>query len=67
MGGDSEKKARDNAREAAVLYLKSLLKHGDPIPIDIVQPENNEGKTALKKQISSRVEEIIVDLPQVIS
>jgi predicted RNase H-like HicB family nuclease len=62
MGGDTEKEARENAREAAALYLKSLLKHGDPIPIDIVQPENKEEKTALKKQISSRVEEITVDL-----
>jgi antitoxin HicB len=62
MGGDSEKEARDNAREAAALYLKSLLKHGDPIPIDVIQPENKEGKPALKKQISSRLEEIIVDL-----
>jgi antitoxin HicB len=62
MGGDSEKEARENAREAAALYLKSLLKHGDPIPIDIVQPENKEEKTSVKKQISSRVEEITVDL-----
>jgi predicted RNase H-like HicB family nuclease len=62
MGGDSEKEARENAREAAALYLKSLLKHGDPIPIDIIQPENIEKKPALKKQISSQVEEITVNL-----
>jgi predicted RNase H-like HicB family nuclease len=61
MGGDSEKEARGNAREAAALYLKSLLKHGDPIPIDIIQPEK-EPKPVLKKQISSQLEEIIVDL-----
>ena len=37
MGGDTEKEARENAKEAAALYLKSLLKHGDPLPIDVLE------------------------------
>jgi predicted RNase H-like HicB family nuclease len=62
MGGDTEKEARENAKEAAALYLKSLLKHGDPIPIDILDRESVEKTAASKKHISSRVEEIKVKL-----
>lgn len=62
MGGDTEIEARNNAKEAATLYLKSLLKHGDHIPIDIMQPETEEKTTRAKKYISSRVEEIEVKL-----
>lgn len=32
--GATEIEALENAKEAAVLYLKSLIKHGDPIPLD---------------------------------
>jgi predicted RNase H-like HicB family nuclease len=62
MGGDTENEARDNAKEAAVLYLKSLLKHGDPIPIDIMQQDTEEKTAASKKHISSQIEEIRVTL-----
>jgi predicted RNase H-like HicB family nuclease len=62
MGGDTEKEARDNAREAAVLYIKSLLKHGDPIPIDIIQPDSEKKMPVLEKHISSQIEEIQVKL-----
>jgi predicted RNase H-like HicB family nuclease len=62
MGGDTEEDARENAKEAAVLYLKSLLKHGDPLPIDVLG--NGAGKVAAisTKHVSSRVEEIVVKL-----
>ena len=31
--GDTEEKAFEGAREAAVMYLKSIVAHGDPIPV----------------------------------
>lgn len=31
--GSTEKEALQNARNAAIAYLKSLIKHGDPIPV----------------------------------
>jgi predicted RNase H-like HicB family nuclease len=62
MGGDTEIEARNNAKEAAVLYLKSLLKHGDPIPIDIMQQDTEEKAPVSKKHISSQIEEIQVKL-----
>jgi predicted RNase H-like HicB family nuclease len=62
MGGETEEEARKNAIEAAELYLKSLLKHGDPLPIDILEPVNEEKNTITKKHISSRIEEIRVKI-----
>ena len=34
-GGDTEEEALQNARDAAIAYLRSLLKHGEPIPVGI--------------------------------
>ncbi len=62
MGGDTEKEARENAKEATALYLKSLLKHGDPIPIDIMHHGAGEKAAVSRKHISSQVEEIQVKL-----
>jgi predicted RNase H-like HicB family nuclease len=62
MGGDTEKEARDNAKEAGVLYLKSLLKHGDPIPIDVTHKGAEEEGAISRKHISSQIEEITVKL-----
>jgi predicted RNase H-like HicB family nuclease len=39
MGGDSPQEALLNAKEAAALYLKSMLKHGDVIPIDLLEKD----------------------------
>ncbi|MDP2919381.1 MAG: type II toxin-antitoxin system HicB family antitoxin [Dehalococcoidia bacterium] len=38
IGGDTPEEALNNAKEAAELYLKSMLKHGDAIPIDVLEP-----------------------------
>ena len=37
--GDTEEEALQNAKDAATAYLRSLMKHGDPIPIGITQPK----------------------------
>ena len=38
-GGDTEEEAVQNVRDAAMSYLQSLIKHGDPIPVGIVVRE----------------------------
>lgn len=37
--GDTEEEALNNAADAAIAYLRSLIKHGDPIPVGIVATE----------------------------
>jgi len=37
--GDTEEEALSNAADAATAYLRSLIKHGDPIPVGIVATE----------------------------
>jgi predicted RNase H-like HicB family nuclease len=61
MGGDTEKEARENAKQAAALYLKSLLKHGDPLPIDVLHNGAADANITTK-HVSSQVEEIQVKL-----
>ena len=34
--GDTIEEAIENARDAAEAYIRSLIKHGDPIPLGIV-------------------------------
>jgi len=34
--GNTEQEALVNAQDAAIAYLKSLIKHNEPIPIDII-------------------------------
>ena len=41
--GTTEKEALDNARDAAIAYLESLIKHGDPIPVGMVVRHEKEG------------------------
>lgn len=33
--GETQEEALQNAKDAAIAYLRSLIKHGDPIPIGI--------------------------------
>ncbi|MCK4761215.1 MAG: type II toxin-antitoxin system HicB family antitoxin [Candidatus Aminicenantes bacterium] len=35
VGGKTEEEALVNAVDAAIAYLKSIIKHGEPIPIGI--------------------------------
>lgn len=37
VGGRTEKEALKNAVDATHLYLESLIRHGDPIPLAIIQ------------------------------
>jgi len=38
--GETQEEALQNAKDAATAYLRSLIKHGDPIPVGVaVQPK----------------------------
>jgi len=37
VGGDTEAEAIRNATDAAIIYLESLIKHGDPIPVGVTR------------------------------
>ena len=43
--GNTKEEALDNARNAAIAYIESLIKHGDPIPVGLVIREENKDKT----------------------
>lgn len=39
VGGETKEEAVKTAQEAVILYLKSLLKHNEPIPLCVVSQE----------------------------
>jgi len=42
VDGQTEKEALDNVQLAVTLYLKSLMKHGEPIPLQMQLVETQE-------------------------
>ena len=56
--GDTEEEAVRNAAAAAMAYLQSLLKHGDPIPVGIV--ETAERTAGHREGRSHHVKELAV-------
>ncbi|MBM3148493.1 MAG: type II toxin-antitoxin system HicB family antitoxin [Chloroflexi bacterium] len=48
--GDTEHEALSNARDAAIAYIQSLIKHGDPIPVGIIVDESQETKRAQSRR-----------------
>jgi len=57
--GETEQEALQNAKDAAIAYLQSLLKHGDPIPVGVI-----EGKRAApyphKRRVYHHIEDLVV-------
>ena len=45
--GETEEEALENARNAAIAYLRSLIKHNDPIPVGIIVHEEIVKKTPI--------------------
>ena len=41
--GDTKEEALENAKDAAIAYLQSSIKHGDSIPVGILMREEAEG------------------------
>jgi len=60
--GDTEEEAFSNAKDAAVAYLLSLIKHGDPIPIGIIAPKTRTKATSppTKSYPIHRIENLVV-------
>ncbi len=40
--GDTRGEALRNAGDAAIAYIESLIKHGDPIPVGVIVQEETE-------------------------
>lgn len=60
--GDTEQEAVENAKDAAIAYLLSLITHGDPIPIGIVKPlvQTKRPSSLTKTYPIHRVENLVV-------
>ncbi len=59
--GDTKEEALQNARDAAIAYLQSLIKHGDPIPVGIImQREIDKTPTPPTKRESRYTEDLTV-------
>lgn len=59
--GDTKEEALRNARDAAMAYLQSSIKHGDPIPVGIIIHEGaKEAKHSLNKPVSRHTEDLKV-------
>ncbi len=59
--GDTEGEAIQNAKIAAIAYLRSLIKHGDPIPIGIIARTDKTGRVRGKPYPRHRVESLVFD------
>ena len=62
--GNTEKEALNNAKDAAVAYIKSLIKHGDPIPIGAMIQKGIKAKVPLSKDhVRRHTENVVLALP----
>ena len=55
--GDTKEEALENAKDAAIAYLESLIKHNDPIPVGITTREELEKTSPLTTSNISRYTE----------
>lgn len=58
--GDTESEAIQNARDAVIAYLGSLIKHNDPIPLGILNRERAHTVSREPKYKTSYEEDIAV-------
>lgn len=60
--GNTEEEAFDNAKDAAIAYLLSLIKHRDPIPIGVIAPRSKTRATSslTKPYPIHRIENLVV-------
>jgi predicted RNase H-like HicB family nuclease len=59
--GATEQEALQHAIDAAIAYLQSLLKHGDPIPIHVEVEAPRPSKTSSRtKRVSRHIQEVSV-------
>jgi predicted RNase H-like HicB family nuclease len=59
--GETKEEALQNARDAAIAYLESLIKHNDPIPVGIIIRKDIEGtSTVVTRHITYYTEDLEV-------
>ena len=63
VGGDTLDEATQNAVDAAIAYVRSLMKHGDPIPLQVVRKDTiDRGPSHSREGVTHRTEEFSVAL-----
>jgi predicted RNase H-like HicB family nuclease len=59
--GDTKQEALQNAKDAAIAYLESSIKHHDPIPVGIVMQKDAKGILHTpRKRASHHTEDLTV-------
>lgn len=58
--GDTEEEALANARDVAIAYLDSIIKHGDPIPVGVILSEVERSLCPPQKGVTQHIEELAV-------
>lgn len=63
VSGATEEEALVNVRDAATAYLRSLIRHGDPIPLICTDSWNAQKPwSSIKPGPRSRVEDLVLDV-----
>lgn len=61
--GDTKEEALKNAKDAVIAYLKSLIKHSDPIPIGVMVHKGIREKVPLiKNYVKRHTEDLVLAL-----
>ena len=63
VGGDTEEEVLQNASDAAILYIKSLIRHGEPIPVGVAVRAFEEPSKRPSHKVAYRTQELKVACP----
>jgi predicted RNase H-like HicB family nuclease len=58
VGGQTEEEALQNAADAAILYIKSLIRHGEPIPVGVAVRNISQPPSRLSHSGSYHTQEL---------
>ncbi|MCS6903421.1 MAG: type II toxin-antitoxin system HicB family antitoxin [Candidatus Bipolaricaulota bacterium] len=58
--GSTEREALENARDAAIAYIRSLIKHGEPIPVGVIVEEISKKARTTRKHRRHHLEQVTV-------
>lgn len=58
--GDTEEEALENAKNAAIAYLESSIKHDDPIPVGVILEEEIQKISPSREHVSHHTEDLQV-------
>ncbi|MBA7564682.1 hypothetical protein ES708_06349 [subsurface metagenome] len=63
VGGETKKEVLQNAADATILYVNSLIRHGEPIPIGIGLKTSTEPSNPQLRDIAYHTQELKVACP----